>query len=91
MLLRPVADAIACIKLKGGNVDNDERAKLKTLLNYWIEHNKEHSQEFREWASKAKVLGEAQACEEMLRAAQEMDKASESLSRALRRLEEKGW
>jgi len=88
--LRPVADAIACIKLKGGNMDNDERAKLKTLLNYWIEHNKEHSQEFREWAGKAKVFGETQACEEMLRAAQEMDKASESLSRALRRLEEKG-
>jgi len=71
-------------------MDNDETAKLKTLLNYWIEHNKEHSQEFREWAGKAKVLGEAQAYEEMLQAAQEMDKASESLSRALRRLEEKG-
>ncbi|MBA7644653.1 hypothetical protein ES703_52397 [subsurface metagenome] len=71
-------------------MDNDERVKLKTLLNYWIEHNKEHSQEFRQWASKAKVLGEAEAYEEMLQAAQEMDKASESLSRALSRLEEKG-
>ena len=71
-------------------MDNDETAKLKTLLNYWIEHNKEHSQEFREWAGKTKVFGEAQAYEEMLQAAQEMDKASESLSRALRRLEEKG-
>jgi hypothetical protein len=71
-------------------MDNDERVKLKTLLNYWIEHNKEHSQEFRQWASKAKVLGEAEAYEQMLQAAQEMDKASESLSRALSRLEEKG-
>ena len=71
-------------------MDNDEIAKLTTLLHYWIEHNKEHSQEFREWAGKAKVLGEAEAYEEMLLAAQEMDKASESLSRALRRLEEKG-
>ena len=71
-------------------MDNDEIAKLTTLLNYWIEHNKEHSPEFREWAGKAKVLGEAQVYEEMLLAAQEMDKASESLSRALRRLEEKG-
>ncbi len=89
--MHPVADAINCINLNWGNMDNDETAKLKTLLNYWIEHNKEHSQEFREWAGKAKVFGEAQAYEEMLQAAQEMDKASESLSRALRRLEEKGW
>jgi len=70
-------------------MDNDERAKLRTLLNYWIEHNKEHSQEFRQWAGKAKGFGEAEAYEKMLQAAQEMDKASESLSQALRRLEEK--
>ena len=70
-------------------MSNDERAKLRTLLNYWIEHNKEHGQEFREWADKAKGFGEAEASEEMLQAAQEMDKASESLSQALRRLGEK--
>ncbi len=70
-------------------MDNDERAKLRTLLNYWIEHNKEHSQEFREWAGKAKGWGETRACKEMLQATQEMDKASESLSQALRRLEKK--
>ena len=69
---------------------NDERAKLRTLLNYWLEHNKEHSQEFREWAEKAKVFGEAEAYKEMLQAAQQMDKASEYLSQALRKLEEKG-
>ncbi len=70
-------------------MDNDERAKLRTLLNYWIEHNKEHSQEFREWAGKTKGWGEAEACKEMLQATREMDKASESLSQALRRLENK--
>ncbi len=69
---------------------NDDRAKLKTMLNYWIEHNKEHSQEFREWADRAKGLGEAEACEKMLQAAQEMDRASESLSQALKRLEKGG-
>lgn len=66
-----------------------ERAKLRTLLNYWIEHNKEHSQEFREWADKAKGWGGAEACKEILQATQEMDKASESLSQALRSLEKK--
>ena len=67
---------------------NDERAKLRFLLKYWIEHNKEHSQEFREWADKAKALGEAKAGEELFQSAQEMDKATEFLSQALRRLEE---
>lgn len=70
-------------------MDNNERTKLGTMLSYWIEHNKEHSQEFREWAGKARVFGEAEVSEEMLAAAQEVDKASESLSQALRRLEEK--
>ncbi len=70
-------------------MDNDEKAKLRTLLNYWIEHNREHSQEFREWAGKAKGVGEAEAFKEILRAAQEIDKASESLSQALMRLEKK--
>lgn len=68
---------------------NGERGKFRTLLNYWLEHNKEHSQEFREWADKAKAFGEVEAGEGMLQAAQEMDKASEFLSQALRRLEEK--
>jgi hypothetical protein len=64
----------------------DEKAKLETLLGYWIEHNREHSQEFREWADKAKEFGQAEAAGEMLAAVAEMDKASELLSRALSRL-----
>lgn len=68
---------------------NDEKAELRTMLNYWIEHNREHSQEFRQWAGKAQGLGEAEASKEMLQAAQEMDKATKSLSQALTRLEGK--
>lgn len=70
-------------------MDKDEKTRVRTLLNYWIAHNKEHSQEFREWAGKVKMSGETEAGEEMLLAAQEMDKASEILSQALRRLEGK--
>ncbi len=68
---------------------SEERAKLRTLLNYWVEHNREHSQEFREWADKAKAFGEVEVADEMLQASQEMDKASEILSQALSRLEGK--
>ena len=68
---------------------NDEVAKLKTMLGYWMEHNREHGQEFREWAEKAKAFAEAEICEDILQAAQEIDRANESLSRALRGLEKK--
>ena len=71
-------------------MSNTEREKFKILLRHWIEHNKEHSQEFREWAEKAKGFGEAEAYDDMLEAAQEMDKANEALLRALRRLEGNG-
>ena len=70
-------------------MSSDERARLSTLLTYWIEHNKEHAEEFREWAEKAKAFGESEAYEAMLEAAQRMDKANEPLSRVLRRLEQK--
>ena len=59
--------------------------KLRILLDYWIEHNREHSQEFREWAEKADSLG-VDIGGDILQAASEMDKASEILSRAQRKL-----
>ena len=67
---------------------SDEKARLKTLLNYWVEHNREHSQEFTEWVAKAKALGEAEVAEEISQAVQNMDKVSEILSQSLKRLEE---
>jgi len=46
----------------------------------------EHSQEFKEWAGIARASGEIEAGNDMLLAAEEMDKASEILSQALKRL-----
>ena len=66
---------------------SDERAKLRTLLTYWIDHNQEHSQEFKEWAYKARAFGEAEVAEEILQAVEAMDKASGLLSQSLKRLE----
>ena len=31
-----------------------DRKKLEILLGYWIEHDTEHGEEFKEWAVKAK-------------------------------------
>ena len=70
-------------------MENEELTKIRTLLHYWIEHNREHSQEFKEWADKVNAAGEAEAGEALMLAAQDMDKASEMLSRARQRLEVK--
>lgn len=66
----------------------DDIAKLKTLLGYWIEHNQEHGQEFREWAEKP--AGQGDISEELRQAADEMDKASQLLSQARDKLEQMG-
>jgi nickel/cobalt exporter len=69
-------------------MSSNEKAKLKTLLDYWVEHNQEHSQEFKEWVDKARALGEKEVADELLLASQEMDKVSEILSKTLKRLQE---
>ena len=66
---------------------NNDREKLKIILHYWIKHNEEHSHEFREWADKIAKLGDVEAAGKLEQAAQEMDKASQSLSDALSSLE----
>ena len=37
-------------------MEKTERGKLDVLLNYWIEHNKEHGEEYKEWTEKVKNL-----------------------------------
>ena len=66
----------------------EDITKLKTMLGYWIEHNHEHGQEFREWADRGVVPDDI--CKDLRQAAEEMDKASQLLSRAQEKLEGKG-
>lgn len=63
-----------------------EKDKLKTLLSYWVEHNEEHSSEFKEWAEKAREMGEAEVADEIMQAVANMDRVSEILSKTLKRL-----
>ena len=60
----------------------EEREKLKHLLEHWIEHNEEHATEFREWATKAKSLGETAVSDQILEAANQLEKANEFLGNA---------
>jgi hypothetical protein len=65
---------------------SSEDTKIRTLLDYWIEHNKEHSQEFKEWAEKMKDADKPIVSAELLQASLDMDKATEHLFKARERL-----
>lgn len=64
-------------------MSEEELSKLRILLKHWVEHNKEHSQEFISWAGKAQASGAAEAGAKISAAAEEMNKAGELLSQAL--------
>jgi len=67
-------------------MNGDEKEKLRILLDYWIKHNKEHGEEFREWAEKAKEGGEAAIYEELMSAVQQMENINIPLSKAMKLL-----
>ena len=63
-----------------------EKNKLRALLEYWVKHNKEHGEEFREWAGKAENFGEPEIHDELMQAYEEMGRANVLLLNALSRL-----
>jgi hypothetical protein len=69
---------------------NNDRDKLKALLKYWIAHNKDHSEEFRGWAEKAKLMGQSEAADELQKAVKQMDKATALFSQSLKKLAGEG-
>jgi hypothetical protein len=68
----------------------DDRSNLKALLKYWIAHNQDHSEEFKEWAEKANAMGEREVANELREAIEQMDKATSLLSKSLKKLGAEG-
>ncbi len=68
-------------------MNTNERAKLKTLIVYWIHHNEEHALEFRDWIEVAKVSGDIKISLALEKAAAQMAKVNEPLSQILTTLE----
>jgi hypothetical protein len=60
---------------------DDVRRKLRTLLDYWIEHNSEHEKEFRDWADKA-ASSSSEVAEQLRKASTNMAAASDELMKA---------
>ena len=64
----------------------DDKEKLHHLAKHWIEHNEEHAAEFREWAVKARDLDLESVSNDILEAANQLEKANEYLDRAATRI-----
>jgi len=60
---------------------DDIQEKLQILLDYWIEHNSEHEQEFRDWADKVASLS-PEVAQQLREAAAKMAAASNELIKA---------
>ncbi len=60
---------------------DDVQRKLDVLLDYWVEHNTEHAEEFREWAARISSLSGV-AAQELLEAAARMSDVNEQLMKA---------
>jgi hypothetical protein len=60
---------------------SDIHQKLDTMLDYWIQHNREHEKEFREWAGKAALLS-TEAAQQLEEAACKMTAVSSELEKA---------
>lgn len=66
----------------------DDAARLAILLRHWVEHNEEHAGEFAAWALKARAFGRDAVHDHMMAAVRQMRAANESLTAALKGLEE---
>ena len=71
-------------------MEKDQIDRLRVLLEYWIKHNEEHGEEFREWAEKAGDSGEsADIHNNLLGAYEAVGKANELLAKALDSLQKR--
>jgi hypothetical protein len=62
-------------------IQKTDSEKLRFLIPHWIEHNLEHANEFRDWASKVGI-----AHEDILKAAEHLEKANHALEAGLEKL-----
>ena len=60
---------------------DDVQEKIQILLDYWIEHNSEHEQEFRDWADKV-ASSSTEVAQQLQKAATKMAAVSDELMKA---------
>ena len=60
--------------------------KLRILLSHWVEHNRNHSEEFLEWVKRSEGLASDDVVLHLRSAGEEMEKVTDNLRAALRHL-----
>jgi hypothetical protein len=65
----------------------ENREKLKVVLEHWLEHNKEHCQDLRQWAGKARDYDEPIVADNILKAVDHLNEAGGYLAVALDQME----
>ncbi len=64
----------------------EEIKQLAALLDYMIKHNEEHAEEVKEYAGKAKALGNEEAQEDIEKGVALLTQSNEMLKKARARL-----
>lgn len=70
--------------------NEDELEKLKSLMDYGVDHNEEHQEEMKEWAETAKELDKHEAYDLLIRASDKLGRVTDYLHRARKKLQEGG-
>ncbi len=70
---------------EGASPAGERPGKLAVLLDYWLEHSREHGQEFRRWAGRPEA---ATVSRELRLAAAALDRAVRYLKQAREHLQE---
>ncbi|WP_406541275.1 hypothetical protein [Clostridium ljungdahlii] len=63
------------------DLDKEEKT-LKILLDHWVEHNRYHEGEFKNWAEKSKAMDKVKTAELIQKAVEFMEKSNEMLIEA---------
>lgn len=63
--------------------NEEDRAKLEHLIDHWVEHNRSHEASYREWAGRARGMGDAGVADLIDEAVGLMEQADDLLLRAL--------
>ena len=63
-----------------------EAEKLKIKLEHWLEHNKSHVTGYRKQADEAENMGMHEVKDELLSAAEDLDRAGRHLNTAMEKL-----
>ncbi len=63
-----------------------EQEKLKIRIEHWIEHNTGHAEEFKELCVAVKTGKNSDVSDDLLKAAEELQKANKWLKEALKKI-----